>query len=244
MKVNVWKGWEPELAQETAPAFTPEQRARLGAELRAVTQPFLREMARPYFRALPNTRVLDNRVARGYRLTWLLNTNGEPGNENDWTRVAMEWWIAPHEVSDDTIAGFYQDAARPFQQPGGLTNSIWLNETMPVLWAAMPRELQQAVATLRPPAEAQAALSGVPLRAYLTVQPPQQGFSVGVLRAEIALTARDTRDLPPSVWQAPAGYKRFSGDKLDQQMEQTFDTPLVQQAMRQMIVASAGTMGR
>lgn len=244
LKVNVWQGWEPELAQQTAPSFTPEQRARLGAELRAAYAPFTRAMVRPYFRALPQTRVLNNRLARGYRLTWLLNTSGEPGNESGWTRVAMEWWLAPHEASDDEIAGFYREATAPLRQPGGLTNSIWLNEALPVLWAAMPRELQRAVATLQPPQEAQNALSGAPLRAYLTVQPPQDGIAVGTLRAELALTARHTRELSPSVWEAPAGYKRFSGEELDQGMEQTFETPLVQQAMRQMIVASAGAVER
>ena len=66
---------------------------------------------------------------------------------------------------------------------------------------------------------------------YLTVQPPQDGVEIGEMRGEIALTARRTDELPPSVWQAPAGYKRFTGEALNKEMEQTLQTPMLQQAM-------------
>ena len=239
MRANVWKGWSPELAREKAPSFTEEQRTRLGSELRAVYEPYMKEVAKPYFRALPNTRLLNNRVAQGYRMTWLLNSSGEPGNQNGWMRVAMEWWIAPQESGDEEIASFYKDAAKPYNQPGGLTNSIWLNETMPVFWAAMPREVQKAAATLMPPRDEKDVMRGVPLRFYMTVKPPQDGIEAGDFRMEIALTSRDNRDLASSVWEAPAGYKRFTGESLDKEMQENMDKPMVQQAMRQMILASA-----
>jgi hypothetical protein len=210
VRFDPWKKSAPRLSQEAPPEFTPQQRARLGAEVRAVYQPYLKMFAKLYFRELPNTRSFNGIETRGYRLSWLVNA-GSPG-QPQWGRVNFEWWLANELEGDAEVRSYLTASKQVVRDMGGMSASMWLNELYPVLWQMMPQELHQSVATFAPPAShARAGFGGTPVRMYMTIVPPalQRAAMGGELRAEVALVERSTRVLADRVFETPQDYKRL-----------------------------------
>lgn len=246
LRFDPWKKLAPRLSKEQPPKLTPAHRARLGAEVRSTLRPFLKPVLRTYFRPLPNQRTFDGITGRGYRMTWLMNAGGMKPAQAQWMEIAFEWWLAPQLPGDEDVRGIrkmYVDKmnALPYAWP---TASMWLNESLPVLWQCMPQELLQAWETVRP---ADGSFSGMPLRCYITIKPPSMvRAAAGDLRIEMALTKRSTEALPAALFDAPAGYEKkpfvAPWDELEKAMKQhlppaikshTADAGLTWQAWRE-----------
>src|SRR5690606_28909566 len=51
---------------------------------------------------------------------------------------------------DAVARQFFGRLLTDYRELGGPTTSMWMNESLPLMWASMPQELHQAVATLIP----------------------------------------------------------------------------------------------
>jgi hypothetical protein len=211
LRFDPWKKLAPKLSEEAPPELTVEQRQRLGAEVRAATQPYLSKVLHAYFHSLPATRNFDGIEARGHRLTLLVNAGAPSHQGQQWLRLSMEMWLAPDLPGDEALREFRKTAMDETHRRMWQSTSMWYNEMMPVLWQTMPVELHHFVETLvPPPSSPNAGFGGTPLRIYYTVSfPPLQRQIIGDVREEVVLTRRDTTPLRPEVFDAPASYKYY-----------------------------------
>lgn len=237
LRFDPWKKIAPELSKAEVPKLTGEQRERLGREVRALTRPMLKNVLKTYFRPLPKTRVFtagtEKVEARGYRMTILLNAGGYYGDAQ-WTRIATEWWLASPTPGDAPAIKFFAQTLADYRDLGGPTTSMWLNESLPVMWSSMPQELHQALGTVLPDALAELdgstpgfKLGGTPVYAAATITekkpkmkrcpdcgqmhvPVPGQFSEETLRVEMQLRSRHTHPLAARVFDAPAEYKKES----------------------------------
>lgn len=247
LRFDPWKKIAPELSREEVPRLSAAQRARLGREVRSALRPMLKDVFKTYFRALPKTRtfIVDGETmdARGYRMTTLLNAGGYNSNAQ-WVRVSFEWWLAPEIPADIVARRFLGQLISDYRELGGPTTSMWMNETLPLMWASMPQEFHQALSTLLPVAIGDAgeaapllALGGTPVYAAATVLQtrPKYGkcpdcgenhvplpgqVEKDTLRIEAQLQQRSTRALAPSVFSAPAEYDQQPLEPLIKQWEE------------------------
>jgi len=229
-RLDPWKNHAPELSKEPIPSFSIEQRRRLGRELRAAAMPYSRKVWKVYFRPLSQTRTFRNATGstagRGYRMTWLINAGGLK-SDAEWMRVSCEWWLASEMAGDPIVRQFQQASRATLKSAGWPSASLWFNETMPVLWEAMPQELHEAAQTLiPPPASARAGLGGTPLLMSLTVSPPalQRIAFGGDFRMDITLNRRDLKTLPATVFDAPAGYEKMPLDPQLKRLDDMIDS--------------------
>jgi hypothetical protein len=223
LRFDPWKKIAPELSKQDPPSFTPEQRARLGQEVRAGVKPFLKKAFKSYFRALPESRVFDvggEKIStRGYRMTLLVNA-GSFESKAKWLRLNFEWWLAPAAPGDEVLASYGARYLADLNGRHGLTTSMWMNEAAPVMWEMMPQELHQAVATFLPKGipfvgtgENAFKMGGAPVYLAATLAPPpgdEKLSSTGNVRIEMQLNKRDTRTLDNQVFEAPPEYKKAS----------------------------------
>lgn len=221
LRFDPWKKRAPRLSEEAPLEFTPAQRARLGAEVRAAYTPYLKKHLKMYMRELPNTRTFNGIEGRGYRLSLLVNIGS--GQRPQWSRVNWEWWLASELPGDAEIRNYQKSTRRFLRDLGGPSASMWLNELYPVVWQMLPQELHQAAATMVPPiGSTREGFGGTPLRVYMTAVPPalQRAMLGGDVRVEFALLSRDTNGLSARVFEAPAGFKRVPLAPFFEQMEQ------------------------
>jgi len=216
MRFDPWQKLAPKYSKEAPPAFSTEQRKRLGGEIREITKPYLKDVWKGYFRALPNSRTFhgitsEPIVGKGYRMTWLINGGGMFEDEAQWMRMTFEWWIAPEMDGDDTVRKYQNSLFDSYREIGLPSASLWLNETYPVLWYTLPEVIHQAVETLVPPeGTPRAGLSGTPIYMAMTIKlPPAIGAELGDLRFETMLQKRHTQPLAASVFSAPVGYEKI-----------------------------------
>lgn len=236
LRFDPWKKLAPELSKADVPELTNDQRERLGKEVRALTRPMLKNVMKSYFRALPKRRIFtagtEKVEARGYRMTMLLNAGGYYGDEQ-WMRVAFEWWLAAPTPGDAPAIRFFGQLLGDYRELGGPTTSMWLNESLPVMWSSMPTEFHQAMNTVLPDALAEMDgstpihLGGTPVYAAATaiekkpklkrcpdcgeMHVPVPGrFTTESLRVEMQLRGRNTHPLAARVFDAPAEYKKES----------------------------------
>lgn len=202
----------PELSKEAPPELTPEQRQRLGQEISVVARQFLKNNVRVYFRALPGTRkfkALGDTATHGYRMVILFNAS-QPGQPAQWGRVASEWWIADNMPGDDMIRTFSAGLMSDLHSIGGISTSMWINESLPVLWEALPKEFRSAIGTFMPLPPSDKAWYGGTL-AYMAVTTDTRNLKShqpGVNRTEITLRNRNTAALRDDIFLAPAEYKK------------------------------------
>ena len=208
---------DKELSTELPPELTPAQRQRLGRELRAVLEPFSRKTSRQYFRALPQIRTINGVKSRGYRYTSAFNTAtftraaGMTGKGQDtWMRATAEWWLAEEQPGDSEIRAFTTRANNLKTEGGPATVSMWLNEYLPVLWEASPREAHAALASLVGEMGTPGfGFRGTPVQFFATITPPPvQAFAVGDVRFALELKNNHQTPIDEAVFQAPAGAKR------------------------------------
>jgi hypothetical protein len=236
LRFDPWKKLAPELSKDEVPKLTIEQRERLGREVRALTRPMLKKVLKIYFRALPEARTFtagaEKVEARGYRMTMLLNAGGYYGSEQ-WMRIATEWWLAAPTPGDAVAIRFFGQTLADCRELGGPTTSMWINETLPVMWSSMPQEFHQAMNTVLPDALAEMdgatpfKIGGTPVYAAATViekkpkmkKCPDCGqmhvpipgqFTEESLRVEMQLRSRSVRSLAPRIFEAPTEYKKQS----------------------------------
>lgn len=241
LRFDPWKKIAPELSKEAVPRLTPAQRIRLGREMSSSLRPMLKNVLKPYFRALPQRRTFtagDEKIeARGYRLTMMVNVGGYFGDE-EWVRVSFEWWLAPEVPGDLVARQFLGKQIAEYITLGGPTTSMWMNETLPIMWASMPPEFHQAMSTLLPQTingmlvsegNALPLIGGTPVYAAATVvqntteytykRCPKCGENhVAVpgkpkeesIRLELRLNNRHTNALAPAVFEAPKEYEKES----------------------------------
>ena len=237
LRFDPWKKLAPELSEEQVPTLTPAQRKRLGREVRATLRPLLKTVIKTYFRPIKESRTFtvagEKIEARGYRMTVLLNAGGYSGEE-EWVRTSLEWWLAPEMKGDGVARSFLGKMIRDYRELGGPTTSMWMNETLPLMWASMPQAFHASLATLLPQAAEDAAkgstpfaVGGTPIYVALTMKqskpqygrcpecgdyhiPLQGGEKWESIRLELQLQNRSTRSLAPAVFIAPPEYKKES----------------------------------
>jgi hypothetical protein len=232
-RVNIWAGLDPELGKEDVPQLTPEQRSRLGREIRASIMPFAKKNFKVFFRPLPGTRVINGVSAHGFRLGTLF------GNGNEWARITAEWWIADGMKGDDDIRAFVSQAIKIRQAAGGPTASMWANETPYVLLAMLPDEFHQAWATFVGDDKApNYGFQGTPLQFYVTVTPPaMERMESGDIRLIMELKKSDTDTIDPKTFDAPADYTKVPLEPYVKMAENYIKS---QQAQMQKMIESGG----
>lgn len=245
LRFNLFEGLDPQLAGELPPELTPAQRQRLGRELRAALQPLTRRLSRQYFRALPNTRIINGLKCRGYRYTTLSNSAAfgramGTGSNAQWTRANAEWWLADEQPGDSEIRAFTTRANALKTAGGPVTVSMWLNEYLPVLWQAAPEETHAALASLiGNSTDSNFGFRGTPVQMFATVSlPPLQQLAVGDVRFALELKNRHQLPVDESVFQAPTGAKR---QEIEPFLQITRNA--LKQARTQMESAMDGAMG-
>lgn len=210
LRFDPWKTLAPQLSREAPPTFTPEQRERLVAELRALVAPVQRRVQKIYFRPLTQMRTFQGIEGRGYRITQLNNVGGFGKGQGQWMRLSFEWWVAGAREGDEAVREFHQAARENLQGITFPTTSMWINEYLSL--ASYPAEpaWRSALRTFMPPADAPpGTLGATPLHLAVTVEmPPLQRATVGDVRFELALTRRDTDALSDTVFAAPSDYKQ------------------------------------
>ncbi len=220
LRFDPWKKVAPDLSKQAPPSLTPEQRARLGSEVRALAKPFMKDVVRSFFRVIGQKRTFnvagEKIEAQGYRLAVMFNA-GDRYNGAKWFRVNLEWWLAANNPTDDVRTAFLQQDLADVHVLGGFTTSMWMNEMAPVMWQTLPKEVHQATATLFPEGlpwdGGRLQTAGVPVYVAMTVVPPkgEADFNdTGSIRVEIQLNRRNTNKLDLSVFDAPAQYKKES----------------------------------
>lgn len=212
VRFDPWKKIAPRLSEEKPESLTRAQRARLGAEVRALYSPFLPENLKLFFRPLNQTRTINGLETRGYRLAILANTGGNGGEYSsppEWSQVRAEMWLAQEQEGDAIIRSFNRQSRDLRRAIGGESASMWINEFYPVLWQMMPQEILQLADTLVPPeGSANEFFGGTPVLMHLTFTPPPvQRMAIGETRLDLALVSRSTDAVEASAFEAPAGYK-------------------------------------
>ncbi len=228
VRFDPWKKLAPRLSEETPESLTRAQRARLGAEVRSVYRPFLKNELKLYFRPLEQTRTINGLETRGYRLAVLVNTGGQGGQGStppEWAQVRAEMWLAPEQEGDALIRSFNRQSRDLRKEIGGQSASMWLNEFYPVLWQMMPQEILQAIETIAPPeGAANEGFGGTPMLMHLTFTPPPvQRLAVGETRMDLSLVSRSTDAIEPSAFAVPTGYKAEPLEPLLKKYEKSLD---------------------
>jgi hypothetical protein len=207
-----WSKTDPKLSAQPVPEFTEEQRARLGAEVRAFFSPLTNRVSRTYFRPLDERRTFKGIEGRGYRLTQMINAGGLKKNAAQWMKVSFEWWLAGDLAGDETIRSAQERSMTALRAAGWPSKSMWQNETGYVMLYMLPEAYMQAIKTLAPgPSLSQPSFGGTPLRMDMTITPPQSAgvFSGGGdFRASLELVERHTYPLADTVFEAPTDYKK------------------------------------
>ena len=250
LRFDPWKKIAPELSEDDVPTLTAAQRKRLGREMRASLRPLMKNVLKTYFRPVKNTRTFtvagDQIVAKGYRMTIMVNAGGYY-DEEEWVRTSMEWWLAPEMQGDGVARSFLGKMVRDYRELGGPTTSMWMNETLPLMWASMPQAFHASLATLLPQAMTEAVkgstpfnTSGTPAYAALTMKqskprygrcpecgeyhiPLGGGKQWESIRLELQLQNRSTRSLAPAVFIAPPEYKKESIEPFLEEWEESVE---------------------
>ena len=212
MRLNIWEGLDPTLANGPIPELTTEQRERLGREIRASLSPFTRRLTRIYFRPLPRRRTIQGLNCRGYRYTMKINVTGE-AKYAQWASVNAEWWLADQLPGDEEITDFTQRANKIKAEGGPLTQSMWANEYFPVLWQAAPPELHRALQSLIGyEGNADYGFQGTPAQFFFTVLAPKKPSAPAnndeSFRFALELKSRSTGAVAPALFDAPTGLKK------------------------------------
>lgn len=205
LRLNVWEKLDPSISATDIPQLTPEQRARLGAEVRAAVSPITKKLTRFYFRPLPEKRVINGMNSHGYRLTAMIN-----GGSEGWVRISSEWWLADEMPGDEEVRSFVQSAFQIKKEVGGPTASMWLNEIPYVVLAAFPKEFHQAWHSfVGEQSTTSYGFQGTPVQFFLTVTPPPVArMMTGDIRLTVELKKRDTTAVDDTLFDAPKDYKR------------------------------------
>lgn len=213
-RFDPWRKLAPKLSKETPPAFTPEQRTRLGAEVRAVLSPFTKMLMKTYFRALPEKRTFNGIEGQGYRYTTLFNVEPSLMGAGKWARFSAEWWVAGDLPGDDVFGQLHEAALKTVGRDVKSSTSMWMNETPRVMWEMLPEEFHMATSTMFPRPDTpddspEWKRSHMPLYGAITIEPPAgMAGKDEVLHIETKLVRRSVESLPEHIWNAPIGYKR------------------------------------
>lgn len=213
LRFNLWEGIDDELAKDSEnaaeiPQLTKAQRQRLGREMRASMSLLTRSISRVYFRALPNKRTINGLESQGYRFTSMVNVG--TGGRQEWVRASAELWMAAPVDGDSEIAAFTKRANDLKKASGPLTVSMWSNETLPILWEAMPPELHSFVEALIGRVENEDfGFIGTPVQFFVTLSPPPaQKMMIGDVRFALELKKREVAPLRIGTFEVPEGFKR------------------------------------
>lgn len=210
LRFNPWKALAPELARQAPPSFTDEQRARLVAEIRALTAPIRRRMMKVYFRRLATQRTFNGIPGHGYRLTQLNNLGGIRRGQQ-WVRTSIEWWLSDTQPGDEVVSQFREALHTQRQGLETPTASMWINEYFALAGYTGDETWREALETFKPrSSDAPGAFGPTPLQMSVSVAlPPLQRAAIGDIRFDLALTRRSTDTLPNSVFTAPNSYTRW-----------------------------------
>ena len=212
MRLDIWEGLDPTLANEEIPELTKEQRERLGREVRASLSPFTRRLTRIFYRELPNRRTIKGLECRGYRFTVLVNTSGT-AKGGDWASLKAEWWLAGQLPGDQEILDFTQRANKVKAEGGPLTQSMWANEYFPVLWEIAPPELHQALRSMIGyEGNSDYGFQGTPAQFFVTMQAPKKPTTMNkggeTVRFALELKNRSMSSVAPAIFEAPTELKK------------------------------------
>lgn len=206
LRINFFEALDPKFAAsaEPVPALTDEQRRRLGQELRAFTRPIAKAVSRQYFRALPNTRVINGYTSRGYRYTSMTKIPETIGaGKGQWVRMASEFWVTTGREGDAEILSFTKRANE--LKAGAPTVSMWINETLPIIMESMPEESQGYLAALiGKKGDADYGFKGTPTQFFFTITPPPAvQMMSGEIRFRADLKSRSNAPIPARAFTSP-----------------------------------------
>lgn len=200
-----FKKTDPRLGEEEIPDLSAAQRSRLGRELRAFLVPVTKRFSRTFFRALPGTRTINGIEGRGYRLT---QTFFAKPTDKDQLKISTEWWLAGELPGDDLIRSAQASALDKLKGVGYPSKSMWMRESTYVMLYAFPEAAVTALRTIAP-GENFTGFGGTPLELNLTIAPPATAGMMGDMRAQIVLVGHSNNTIAPTVFLAPAGYKKL-----------------------------------
>jgi hypothetical protein len=205
--VDPFKKTDPTLGQEEIPNLTEAQRRRLGREMRAFVQPITKRFSRTFFRELKEKRTFNGIEGRGFRLT---QTFFAKPTDADQLKISAEWWLAGDLPGDELIRSAQTQALEKLKGAGYPSKSMWGRELPYVLINAFPEAAITALRTFAP-GENFTGFGGTPLELNLTLSPPASAMGMaGEVRAQIVLVQRNTDTLAPTVFEAPANYKKLN----------------------------------
>ena len=237
-----WKKVAPELSAQAVPELSEVQRERLGAEIRATLSPLTKRFSKTYFRALPNARMMEGMLARGYRLTQMINVGGFRPSQAQWMRLSFEWWLTGDLPGDETIKTLQGAMTSDLKALGYPSKSMWRNEMGYVLLHTLPPEYLTALKTFAPgPSFSEPSFGGTPLQMVMTVSPPPlQRALFGEVKATVRLTKRDTSTLAESVFAAPDKYTRLPLAPYFKQLDALREKMTFDEMFKQMERAESG----
>lgn len=236
LRFDPWKALKPELSREAPPTFTPEQRARLMQEVYSTFEPLQRRVQRSYFRPLTEQRTFQGMPGRGYRLTQMTNVGGMSKGQEQWVRMAFEWWVADMGGADQDVQQFSTAARENLRGIAWPTTSMWINEAISLSRYPADPQMRRAMQTFQGSAATNSdgvasgtmptapELSVTPLYMAATVSlPPAQRAQYGDVRLEIYLTQRSTDTLAETVFAAPGTYKELELEPFLKQIDPVLD---------------------
>jgi hypothetical protein len=237
LRFDPWKALKPELSREAPPTFTPQQRERLMQEVYSVFEPLQRRMQRVYFRPLTEQRTFQGLPGRGYRLTQATNVGGMGKGQQQWVRMAFEWWVADMSEADDAVQQFSAAARENLRGIAWPTTSMWINEAIslsrypgdPQMRRAMQTFQRVAATSVNSTTDTGAMstapeLTVTPLYMAATISlPPAQRAQYGDVRLEIYLTQRSTEALPETVFAQPGAYSELKLEPFLKQVDPILD---------------------
>jgi hypothetical protein len=205
LRFDPWKALKPELSREAPPTFTPEQRARLMQEVYSTFEPLQRRVQRSYFRPLTEQRTFQGMPGRGYRLTQMTNVGGMSKGQEQWVRMAFEWWVADMGGADQDVQQFSTAARENLRGVAWPTTSMWINEAISLSRYPADPQIRRAMQTFQGRCcnkhrrrrdwrnADRSRLSVTPLYMAATISlPPAQRAQYGDVRLEVYLTQRST----------------------------------------------------
>jgi hypothetical protein len=237
LRFDPWKTLKPELSREAPPTFTPEQRARLVQEIYSVFEPVQRRVQRVYFRPLTTQRTFQGLPGRGYRLTQMTNVGGLGKGQEQWVRMAFEWWVADMTQADEAVQQFSAAARENLRGIAWPTTSMWINEAISLSRYPGDPQMRRAMQTFQGVGATSGTdatdlgamltapqLSVTPLYMAATVNlPPAQRAQYGDVRLEINLTQRSTDALSETVFAQPGTYSELKLEPFLKQVDPILD---------------------
>jgi hypothetical protein len=177
---------------------------------------------------------------RGYRLTQMTNVGGMSKGQEQWVRMAFEWWVADMGGADQDVQQFSTAARENLRGVAWPTTSMWINEAISLSRYPADPQIRRAMQTFQGSAATSTdgvatgamptapELSVTPLYMAATISlPPAQRAQYGDVRLEVYLTQRSTNTLAETVFAPPGTYKELELEPFLKQIDPVLDGTMI-----------------